>query len=234
MCLALASPATCLAQDPTAASSSTGDYPAQRPAEDLAPYAAIGSAIADSIQLNSAHWSEAQFGAFLSGVRASYNGHGFPLDARSEHMLEEMTEQQRESQTSPYSPNPQQARVEQYMAHARQGLGMQQTDSGLLFRVVTRGAGPRPRPDDTVVINIAAKGPDGATDLPQLSAHQLRIKVRSVFPGLAEGLQLLALGGKALFIMPPKLTFGDGRWPDGVDRGSPIWLEVELADIAPQ
>ena len=83
------------------------------------------------------------------------------------------------------------------------------------------------------MINISAKGPDGVSELPQLAATQLHVRVGSLFPGLAEGLQLMALGAKAKFIMPPELTFGDGKWPDGVDRGTPIWINVELVDILP-
>jgi FKBP-type peptidyl-prolyl cis-trans isomerase len=195
------------------------------------PYAAAGSALADSVQLGSAHWSEAQLDAFMSGIRASYDGHGYPLDARSEHLLEAMTSQHPGTQAAQDGPGGQADRLERYMSRAREQLKMQQTASGLLFRVIARGEGPHPRPEDTVLISIKAKAPDGRTELPQLEAHQVRVKVGTLFPGMAEGLQLMALGGKMFFVIPPKLSFGDGKWPDGVDRGVPLWFEVELLDI---
>jgi len=231
--ISAASGTSCLAQVQTQSPDPIPDSPAPQLRDDLVPYAAMGSAVADSIQLSSARWSGEQFEAFLTGIRASHNGRGYPLDERAQRMFEEINERQREAQTSPYSPNSQQSRVRDYMAHARAGLRMRQTESGLLFRVMVKGEGPRPRPNDTVVINISAKGPDGVSELPQLAATQLHVRVGSLFPGLAEGLQLMALGAKAKFIMPPELTFGDGKWPDGVDRGTPIWINVELVDILP-
>ena len=59
------------------------------------------------------------------------------------------------------------------------------------------GAAPA---NNTVVIDISAKGPDGVSELPQLAATQLHVRLASLFPGLAEGLQLMALGAKAKFI----------------------------------
>ncbi len=226
--------AAACAQPPAPSSEPASIYPAEPPDGDLAPYVAIGSAVADTINLASAHWSGAQLDAFISGIRANFSGHPVPLDDKGGRILQEMADKQKEAQANPYSPNPEQSRIDQYMVHAREGLKMRQTGSGLLFRVLARGAGPRPRPDDIVLINISAKGPDGATALPQLGARNLRVRVGSLFPGLGEGLQLMTLGGKMVFIIPPQLTFADGKWPDGVDPGIPIWFQVELLDIAPR
>lgn len=52
-------------------------------------------------------------------------------------------------------------------------------------------------------------------------------------PGLAEGVQLLQGGGKALIFIPPALSFGDGPWPDGVPRGMPLGFFLELHEIIP-
>jgi FKBP-type peptidyl-prolyl cis-trans isomerase FkpA len=123
------------------------------------------------------------------------------------------------------------APAEAYMREARQRFAMQQTDSGLLYRLEAVGAGSRPRRDDTIVLSFSALAPDGKTELPQLSRQKLRTKVADLLPGLAEGVQMIALGSRILFIVPPKLSFANGEWPAGIEPGTPLIFRVELQDI---
>jgi FKBP-type peptidyl-prolyl cis-trans isomerase len=55
--------------------------------------------------------------------------------------------------------------------------------------------------------------------------------VRDLIPGLAEGTQLLRVGGKALFYLPPELAFTDADRPPQLPAGAPLLLFVELHDI---
>ena len=41
----------------------------------------------------------------------------------------------------------------------------------------------------------------------------MKIVVQDLMPGLAEGVQLLQVGGKALFYVPPALAFPEDKWP---------------------
>jgi FKBP-type peptidyl-prolyl cis-trans isomerase len=109
---------------------------------------------------------------------------------------------------------------------------MQQSDSGLLYRIIGAGAGVRPRVDDTVVVTLLAKAPDGQTDLPQLSRENARMKVSEMLPGLAEGVQRLALGGTEMLVLPPSLSFGNGEWPQGLQPGMPLLFQIELKEVA--
>jgi hypothetical protein len=51
-------------------------------------------------------------------------------------------------------------------------------------------------------------------------------------PGLAECVQMLAVDGAAFALLPPELSFGTGKWPEGVESGMPLMFEVRLHDIA--
>lgn len=226
--LAGAAATVCRAQEPPSAG---GDSTAQA-ADDSASYAAIGSAIAKNMRLSDLHWSEAQFDAFVSGLRAGYNGQDYPIDAKAQRLFEDMNRRVAELQQQDKQGNSDQNRLERYMRQAREAMHMQQTESGLLYHVEVPGKGPRPLPDDTIVVSFTARAPDGKTELPQLAGRQLRVKVSDLLPGLAEGIQLMALGSRILIIAPPQLTFADGQWPDGIDRGIPIWFDVQLDDIA--
>jgi FKBP-type peptidyl-prolyl cis-trans isomerase FkpA/FKBP-type peptidyl-prolyl cis-trans isomerase FklB len=55
--------------------------------------------------------------------------------------------------------------------------------------------------------------------------------VKDLLPGLAEGIQLLRVGGKALLYIPPELAFTDADRPPQLPAGAPLVLFVELHDI---
>ena len=230
--LALSGPGqpVCFAADPVPAAVAPPRSSAEPPsAEDLAAYAAIGSAIAQKMRIAELNWNEARFNAFVSGLRAGAAGHGYPFNDAARHLFDEINRRIAEPPArQDRAPSDQ---LEQYMRSARESLMMQQSESGLLCHIVHNGAGPRPGPDDTIVLSFSAKASDGTTELPQLTREKLRTKVTDLIPGLAEGVQMLALGGRAVLIVPPKLSFGSGAWPAGVDRGTPILFLVDLEDI---
>jgi FKBP-type peptidyl-prolyl cis-trans isomerase FkpA len=122
-------------------------------------------------------------------------------------------------------------RIEAFMKSARAGFGLQQSDSGLLFKVISAGGGPRPRVEDTIVLSVKATAPDGKTPLPQLTGEHVRVAVRDLLPGLVEAVRMLTLGGKMVTVVPPTLSFGDAAWPAGVQPGIPLLFELSLEDI---
>ena len=203
-----------------------------QPAGELAAYASFGSAVAQQMRLGDLNWTEAQFNAFVAGMRATYVGKSYPLDEPGRRLSERVSQRIEELQARPAEVPAEM--IEQYLRNARESLTLQQTDSGLLYRIVQPGEGPRPRHGDTVVVTFTATAPDGKTDLPQLAVKQLHIKVSELLPGLAEGVQMLALGSRAVLLLPPKLSFGSGPWPAGVDHGMPILFLVSLEDIIPE
>lgn len=175
------------------------------------------------------NWSDAQFAAFLDGMRASRHGRAYPFDAAALHLSDQINQRIAELGAQPAGPGPDP--VDQYLRQAREGLGMQQTASSLLYLIVQAGGGPRPRLTDEVVVTATVTAADGKTPLPQLAAQHMKIRMADLIPGLVEGLQLVALGGRAVFVVPPKLSFPSGQWPAGVEAGSPLIFRVELEDI---
>jgi len=158
----------------------------------------------------------------------------FPFDAAAHVLSERIDARIAELSAAPSAGAAVDAReIEQYMRRAREGLGMQQSASGLLYLVVQPGAGPRPRHNDRIVLSFTAVAADGKTPLPQLAVQKLRTNISDLLPGLAEGVQLIALGGRAAFVVPPNLSFATGHWPAGVEAGMPIIFRVELEDILP-
>lgn len=194
---------------------------------ELAPYAALGSYMAENNRLADLNWTQPQFAAFLEGLRASYEGRGLPLDDDAKHLRDQIS-QRVQAMLAAEKPNP----VEDYFRALREKEGVSKTASGLHFRITETADGPKPKPGDTVVISFAAKLPDG-TALPQLSRARARMVVHDLLPGLAEGVQLLSVGGKALVYLPPALAFSEDSWPPQIPHGVPLAFFVELHEIEP-
>jgi len=231
----------------SAAGQAPGDAPAQAPAPaathpappaasgqayPLSAFSAIGSSFAEGNRLPELGWSEAQVSAFIDGIRAAFNGRPFPFDDAAKQVSAEMGRRvqeivSRERQEAFAQPG----ELARYMKDVSKRLGLEQTDSGLCYAIQSAGKGNRPGPGDTVVMSCNALAADGATKLPQLSTERVRIKVADLLPGIAEGIQLMANTGQALFVVPPALSFGQGEWPQGVDRGAPIIFQVTLHEV---
>ncbi|MES1168801.1 MAG: FKBP-type peptidyl-prolyl cis-trans isomerase [Oleiharenicola lentus] len=91
--------------------------------------------------------------------------------------------------------------------------------------------GIRPSPEDTIVVSFNISSFDGQTDYPQLSQKKIRVHVKDLLPGLAEGVQMMTTQSKGMLIVPPALSYGDSQWPDPLDRGTPLIFTVELHEI---
>jgi FKBP-type peptidyl-prolyl cis-trans isomerase len=231
-CLALLLPwAAVSAEDPPPAPA-PGVYP-------LSAYAAFGSTLVQSGHLGELGWNEAQFNAFLEGMRASFQGKAPPMDATARQFADEMGRRIQAivagqpppaAAAAPVDP---QARLARYFRAMQKQLKLQISDSGLGYNVTTSSSGVRPRPGDTVVVTVQATAADGVTKLPQLSAERIRARMGGMMPGLVEGLQMMTVGAHAIFVIPPALSFGGGAWPAGVEPGSPLIYAVTLLDVTP-
>lgn len=196
-------------------------------------YASLGSTFAQNARLADLGWDEKQFDAFVDGLRATFRGRPYAFSPDAQRLQAAVG--QRVSELSAhdmrsYFADP--GRLETYMKERTRELHLQRTESGLAFGLISRNGNSRPGPDDTVVVTYQAVAADGQTDLPGISADRRRVRVGELpLPGLVEGLQMMAAGGSALFIVPPDLSYGDGAWPAGVERGTPLIFTVVLHEI---
>jgi len=213
------------AAKPAATSAGAGAAATSLPRE-LTPYAALGSNMAENNRIADLGWTPAQFDAFLAGLRSSYEGRGVPMNDDALRLRDELSRRVA-AMLAADQPDP----LEAYFRTLRDSEGVLRTASGLHYRLTEPGEGEPARPDDTVVLSVTARLPDG-TGLPALEQARTRVVVRDLLPGLAEALQLMRVGGKALVYVPPALGFGE-RPPAPVPPGAPVVYFVELHDIVP-
>jgi FKBP-type peptidyl-prolyl cis-trans isomerase len=215
-------------QEPTA--DATAPEPA--PAFPPAAFSGLGSSFAQSNHLPELNWSDEQVAAFIEGMKAAFAGKPFPFGEDAKNLSFEMGKRVRQLEAQGRArmfsvPG----NLEKYLLSTGRRLKLDVSDSGLWFSIRAVGKGDRPGPADTIVISCTALAADLKTSLPDLSAAHYKVRVAELLPGLREGVQMMAVGSDGAFLVAPKLSFGDGAWPSGVEKGSPILFQVKLEDV---
>jgi FKBP-type peptidyl-prolyl cis-trans isomerase len=198
----------------------------------LDAFSAVGSDMALANRLDQMGWNEAQITAFLDGIRAALHGTPVPLSEAAKQVSVEITQRIAEIDARAKEQEfAKPGRMKEYLKEICKRLKLDQSDSGLCYLVSPGDSGVRPGPDDTVVVSCAAYSSDLATPLPQLTNQKASIKVSEMLPGFVEGIQMMTVGSNAVFVLPPSLSFGAGKWPPGVARGTPLVFRITLNEV---
>ena len=111
-------------------------------------------------------------------------------------------------------------------------VGVQTTPSGLQYEVITEGTGAKPTTADTVVVHYRGTFPDGKEfDSSYKRMEPISFPLDGVIAGWTEGLQLMAVGSKYRFTIPPHLGYGKRGAGGVIPPNATLIFEVELIDI---
>jgi FKBP-type peptidyl-prolyl cis-trans isomerase FklB len=106
--------------------------------------------------------------------------------------------------------------------------------SGLQYKILTSGTGPKPAPTDTVSCNYRGTLLDGTEfDSSYKRGQPASFPVTGVIKGWTEALQLMPVGSKWQLFIPSDLAYGErGADPrSGIGPGATLIFEVELLSI---
>lgn len=107
--------------------------------------------------------------------------------------------------------------------------GVETTESGLQYKVITPGDGASPSAEDTVVVNYTGTLLDGTVFD---SNDSVSIPLNRVIPGWTEGIQLMQVGSTYKFWIPGNLAYGENPRPGGpIGPNETLVFEVDLLDI---
>lgn len=103
--------------------------------------------------------------------------------------------------------------------------------SGLQYKILKEGTGPKPTANDTVVCNYRGTLLDNTEfDSSYKRGQPITLNVSQVIKGWTEALQLMPVGSKWQLFIPADLAYGDrGQGPIAPD--STLIFEVELLSI---
>ena len=105
------------------------------------------------------------------------------------------------------------------------------TESGLKYKVIKMGAGEKPVATDKVEVHYHGTLLDGTVFDSSVDRGQtITFGLNQVIKGWTEGLQLMPIGSKFKFTIPPELGYGD-RDIGSIPANSTLIFEVELFDI---
>jgi FKBP-type peptidyl-prolyl cis-trans isomerase FklB len=104
--------------------------------------------------------------------------------------------------------------------------------SGLQYKILTAGTGPKPAATDSVVCNYRGTLIDGKEfDSSYKRGEPVTFGVNGVIKGWTEALQLMPVGSKWQLFIPPDLAYGDRGAGADIGPGSTLIFEVELLSI---
>jgi len=111
--------------------------------------------------------------------------------------------------------------------------GVITTNSGLQYKVLVQGSGPRPGPRDRVTTHYVGTLINGTTfDSSRSRGSPAQFRVDGVIRGWTEALQLMPVGSKWVLYIPSSLAYGSQRVEPHIGPDETLVFEVELLAIA--
>jgi len=121
-----------------------------------------------------------------------------------------------------------------YMEANKAKAGVVTTASGLQYQVIRAGQGPRPAAKDTVLVHYEGKLVDGTVfDSSYSRGQPAAFPLDQVIPGWTEGVQLMPVGSKYHFVVPPQLAYGAQGAGGVIPPGAVLEFDIELLAVKP-
>lgn len=124
---------------------------------------------------------------------------------------------------------------EDFLAANKAKPGVITLPSGLQYKILKEGDGPKPTASDTVTCNYRGTLING-TEFDASSKHggPQSFPVGGVIKGWTEALQLMPVGSKWELYIPADLAYGDRGAGQDIGPGSALIFEIELLGIQNQ
>jgi FKBP-type peptidyl-prolyl cis-trans isomerase FklB len=125
---------------------------------------------------------------------------------------------------------------EAFLAENKTKDGVVTLPSGLQYKILTEGTGPKPTAADTVVCNYKGTLLDNTEfDSSFKRGQPATFPVGGVIKGWTEALQLMPVGSKWQLFIPSDLAYGARGGPGGgIGPNATLVFEVELMSIQPK
>ncbi|MEW7313336.1 FKBP-type peptidyl-prolyl cis-trans isomerase [Buttiauxella gaviniae] len=169
--------------------------------------------------------------ALVAGLRDALEGNApaVPVDVvhralREVHERADAVRQERQKEMA--------VEGQKYLEENSSKEGVNSTESGLQFRVLTQGTGPIPARKDHVRVHYTGKLIDGTVfDSSVQRGEPAEFPVSGVIAGWIEALTLMPVGSKWELTIPHNLAYGERGAGASIPPYSTLVFEVELLEI---
>ncbi len=191
-----------------------------------------GKRLADSLNKQSVPFDPA---ILIRGMKDGMAGGKTLLtDEEAQAVLTEMQKQVRAQQQakSEQASAANKKEGEAFLAENKGKDGVVTLASGLQYKILTEGTGPKPTPTDSVVCNYRGTLINGKEfDSSYKRGQPATFPVNGVIKGWTEALQLMPVGSKWQLFVPSDLAYGDRGAGADIGPGATLVFEVELISI---
>ncbi len=124
------------------------------------------------------------------------------------------------------------AAAEEKTAELQKDPEYKTTASGLIYRIIKPGSGPKPSASDKVKVHYTGSLLDGKVfDSSVKRGRPIDFFLNEVIPGWTEGVQLIGKGGEIELYIPYELAYGAEGSPPAIPPASMLHFNVQLLDI---
>lgn len=112
------------------------------------------------------------------------------------------------------------------------GIEVQSTSTGIYYQLIEEGTGALAKWGDWVTVNYKGYTLDGQVfDSSYKKGKPIEFYIGNMIAGWNEGLELLRPGGKALFLIPSALGYGEKGFRKAIPPNTVLAFEVELLAV---
>jgi len=123
---------------------------------------------------------------------------------------------------------------EKFLKENAEKEGIRTTESGLQYRVLKEGDGPRPKVEDIVTVHYKGTFIDGTEfDNSYARGEPANFQTDGVIKGWTEALQMMKVGSKWKVFLPPELAYGVRGLGERIPPNKVLVFEMELVSIEP-
>jgi FKBP-type peptidyl-prolyl cis-trans isomerase FklB len=122
---------------------------------------------------------------------------------------------------------------QEFLETNKQKPGVVALPSGLQYEVITEGSGIKPLASNKVTCHYHGTLTDGTVfDSSVKRGQPATFPLNAVIKGWTEGLQLMSVGSKWRFFIPPQLAYGERQTGAHIGPNTTLIFEVELLGVS--
>lgn len=172
--------------------------------------------------------------AKISGDEASHLIEGYftkKQEAEMKKYQEEMERMQQE-QAKDYEYNKEKG--EKFLAENKTKQGVVELPSGLQYKLLKEGNGPKPTANDIVRVFYRGTTIDGVEFDSNMGKEPVTFMASQVIPGWTEGLQLFNAGSRFMLYIPYNLAYGTSKQGSVIEPYMTLIFEIDLLEVNPK